>query len=491
MWVVQEVVVANNPPLIRCGSRLITLKRVLLPIEFLNSSGYAPQDMFQDTRAILELKQMMSINEIPRRFGLDSFKLSSPKDFGDLLLATRDRQANLPVDKIFALLGLTMYNPPKDLVPDYSQHYSTIYQKAMFHVLKSQSDLNFLFYAMSKRSLDVPSWCVDFSQTDWDSYVNQPELLFLQQSAAQLLDASLDPKITEIARKRLRMLSYRQSDRATETQETGVASAPQFGSSINMAKSIITHDPSSGILKVSGSIIGCLEYVSIMAHCKAVQRACRETEEIQRLASSTEDQNFLGLVAAVSFFFLEDIASLCHHMSLALKLRFGVTEALRMLSSGTIWRVCMLPTLRYYGEPDEHAQLQRTCGDIERCAQNLSRAYRAKSQAWSRLESSSPGSKEPVEEECNITAFFKWGTELVDQTFLTTDTGYVGWVPSALNTIQEGDMLCILHGCGAPVVLRQKDGVAFKVVSFACIDGVMNGEYFKDVERNTVLFPLC
>jgi hypothetical protein len=54
----------------------------------------------------------------------------------------------------------------------------------------------------------------------------------------------------------------------------------------------------------------------------------------------------------------------------------------------------------------------------------------------------------------------------------TTDTNYIG---RAAHNVQEGDVAAVIFGCPRPAILRPF-GDAYKLVTFAWIHGVMNGE---------------
>jgi hypothetical protein len=55
-----------------------------------------------------------------------------------------------------------------------------------------------------------------------------------------------------------------------------------------------------------------------------------------------------------------------------------------------------------------------------------------------------------------------------------THSGKIG---TAMNTLREGDVICILFGCAFPVVLRERiNGDGFMLVGEAYVDGMMAGE---------------
>ena len=63
-------------------------------------------------------------------------------------------------------------------------------------------------------------------------------------------------------------------------------------------------------------------------------------------------------------------------------------------------------------------------------------------------------------------------------TLFTTETGYFG-IAGSNDALMKGDFVAVLWGCSLPVVLRPlADGVC-SLMTFAYVDGTMNGELFK------------
>ncbi|PQE13628.1 heterokaryon incompatibility protein [Rutstroemia sp. NJR-2017a BVV2] len=60
---------------------------------------------------------------------------------------------------------------------------------------------------------------------------------------------------------------------------------------------------------------------------------------------------------------------------------------------------------------------------------------------------------------------------------ITTAAGYVGL---GGNVCKTGDVICVIHGCSTPIILRGK-GNAFQLVGEAYIHGIMNGEALKGI----------
>jgi hypothetical protein len=68
---------------------------------------------------------------------------------------------------------------------------------------------------------------------------------------------------------------------------------------------------------------------------------------------------------------------------------------------------------------------------------------------------------------------------LVGRRLVTTVNGYLGTAPDA---VQEGDIIAIVFGCNFPVVLR-KCGDLYRVLGESYIDGVMDGELVEAKEK--------
>ncbi|KAG9235102.1 heterokaryon incompatibility protein-domain-containing protein [Amylocarpus encephaloides] len=68
-----------------------------------------------------------------------------------------------------------------------------------------------------------------------------------------------------------------------------------------------------------------------------------------------------------------------------------------------------------------------------------------------------------------------------------TNKGYIGMAPSRA---QQGDAVCILHGCNLPILLRPRGDGSFELIGEYYLDGFMNGEAFdKDSGIDTTVVP--
>ena len=163
MWVVQEIVAANRPPLVGCGKKWIsweTFRSGMFGLGW-NEVGDDPSEIIQKPLALMLLSTIAS--------GFSDHSHRQRKAAGaleHLLPATSDRTASNPKDRVFALLGIANKDVVERLVPDYEMSCSLVYQKAMVIALESEDNLNFLIQAFNPRDpeLKIPSWCMDFSR---------------------------------------------------------------------------------------------------------------------------------------------------------------------------------------------------------------------------------------------------------------------------------------------------------------------------------------
>ena len=130
MWVVQEVLVAKQPPLLVCGRQCVSWDAFNIALSHL---GWRNMIIRGDSR--YSTLKLSFANLITQSSQLHSEHRTSSGTLEELLLATRDRQTTNPRDKVFALLGLTQDVSLHDFILDYEQPCSSVFQKAMFYVL--------------------------------------------------------------------------------------------------------------------------------------------------------------------------------------------------------------------------------------------------------------------------------------------------------------------------------------------------------------------
>lgn len=65
--------------------------------------------------------------------------------------------------------------------------------------------------------------------------------------------------------------------------------------------------------------------------------------------------------------------------------------------------------------------------------------------------------------------------------FFTTEDGKMGWAPKAA---KASDYVCVILGCGVPLVLRETEKALYQVVGECYMDGIMDGELVLGVLPN-------
>ena len=448
MWVVQEVVAARQPPLVGCGRLWVSWGILQSAMETLArneiSLGMGSEDSTHNPTALVYLAAM-------NRF---EYPQQTLRILEELLLATCDRQTTLPHDAVFALLGLTSQDVLQEVPIDYDQPFEVVFQKTMAYVLATASHLNFLIEAMDHHKDSTPSWCVDFSQLNWNHFTNHPE-------GPSLFDG-----------------------------EDGHMRGP--GASGRQLKSSILHNIEKGTLKISGNEIGRVLHCNI-SKCRSVghHKGMRGGPHVRSL--SKNDRHNLRLTTIKSV--VEDMQAFAIAAKAALKVRFGELQANKILASGEAWKTMYggIPFDKFteYFERLNGKQipsLPDSYSALEEFLQSRNDTYRDLSREWFHGESTYPDL--PSHTNFILTNLFRIGLSLFDKTLITTDTGYLGRAPSASCTIQQGDIICILHGCRVPAVLRPV-GQMYKLITFSYVSGVMKGEYYEGCERPAQDFVLC
>lgn len=72
-----------------------------------------------------------------------------------------------------------------------------------------------------------------------------------------------------------------------------------------------------------------------------------------------------------------------------------------------------------------------------------------------------------------------------DKRLAVTKKGYIGKVPGHA---KKGDLICLLLGCGVPVVLRERGEGGYEVVGESYVHGVMRGNLwpqYQGLEQQT------
>lgn len=352
-------------------------------------------------------------------------KLPRNRTFGELLAATSKRDATDPWDKIFALVGLLPDQSDDWLLPDYNQSVSETYQRAMLTVLRCKKGLDFSKYAMVERRYKLPSWCIDFAARNW------------------FMDRPLDGRI-------------------------GIGRA-----SGQAPRSSVVQDEKRTGVTISGAEIGRIECVSKRGDSPWSSGSSLESLKVM----DVEEKAAVALRVGKQF--VKDMLPFASASFEALDHRLGYSEACKLLSKGIIWRTAAHGmTFNYLANqlgivrhnlPEDYSCIQRYV--YERYWR-----WQIFSSQWSHMV------REVPTELLIWTAFVfpAFALETRDCTFFTTDNGYIGKAEG--QKVQSGDLLCILFGCGYPVVLRPS-GDSYRLITSTWVHDVMDGEFVEDYDR--------
>ncbi|KAI4211009.1 MAG: hypothetical protein LQ351_006129 [Letrouitia transgressa] len=418
LWVVQEVIMARNPPLVGCGRKWVSWKAFQKAMVNLALAKTDYENFLENPTALLNLGLM------PTPYSTHTEQQRTWwRRLENVLNATTDRETTEPQDQIFALLGLMDQDTAKKVVVDYSEPISNTYQKAMVCVLESASNLDFLVKAMHQKKAYIPSWCVDFSQPSWNKHsYGQGWSIFLKDD---------------------------------------------HGASGKLPKPGILHNLDEGTLRISGSILGEIRHVV--------------TSEL----GSPGEARFRSI--------LRNLITFTVAAEPALKNRFGEAKTFHMLTSGELWKVNMNPGGSLYINPGGLNETQKQAlpmkfSEFEKIFKGDTNAVKIVIEEWSALGLTFPESFDL--QKWAVSTLYYAGLRMDDETFLATDTGYIGVTPAGMNAIEKGDFLAIIHGCNLPLILRPK-GYACELITFAYVSDLMGGECFDSPGWDSQTLTFC
>ncbi|KAL9601238.1 MAG: hypothetical protein Q9219_002643 [cf. Caloplaca sp. 3 TL-2023] len=455
LWVVQEVIVASTYPTVGCGRMWVpwsVVKRAMLITSIRGGpDGRLPRKAttWQDFAMLPVIGPKHPSNDM--HWG---------RKLKDLLLATSDRDSTLPHDKIFALLGMTTKTTSDQLQVDYTQPFAVIYQQAMAHILKSGPTLNFLRSAINPRAnKEIPSWCVDFSKPGWNDYFEA-----------------------------CRWCGFYRDD-------------TKKGASGNQEKAVILHDPAQGTIGISGTVVGSINYPHV---CKRGSGSLTRPEYTQIMAQAPFDEQRQHQWHIFNFV-LDEVKDFAVAARSALESRLGVAESHRSLDLGAIWKTVTKgrslrpsPMSTFSPLSDRWKKsLPNDYAALEKFAQKESTVYGEVARDWSCAWANHPHGQQAEADIRFLEELEAWafdvisfvGFELKDETFIMTDSGYLGNAPTAVNEVEMGDLVCIIHGCSVPAILRSQ-GEAYTLVTFSYVTDLMDGEFFQGSKRQTREFTL-
>ncbi|KAL9112118.1 MAG: hypothetical protein Q9227_003495 [Pyrenula ochraceoflavens] len=435
MWVVQELVVAKKIPLVGCGDTWFSWK---------NLTSIINERMADEIYRREHSAHLVSFAFLRQNFNFDV----GIDDFVSLLLATSDRESSEPRDKIFALLGLASDRIRTSITPDYTAPITVIFQQAMAVTLKAAEDLELLRAAAigdRNSELSVPSWCVDFSKTNWSHRL------------CELGDFSLRGPI-----------------------------GSAYG---DKARSSIGFDSEMQSLTIQGAIIGTVTHVAsieVVSQIHQLQETRVEAVPLEELIG-VYCQKFIADVFTFSLVALQ-----------TLSIRLGDESAIEVLRTGDIWKVLTrnqftdwffeLYWYRDHAWPDHD-----DCSIFETFAEQW---YPSNDIPWANHAPESGSITQFHEPERVKDQFAGLVLEtmkyIAGRGFICTDTGYIA---NSLPGVRENDQLCILFGCHEPAVLRpcgvgKPPQQVFEPVAFAWTHGVMDGEFVEKEDFEERSFTL-
>jgi hypothetical protein len=127
--------------------------------------------------------------------------------------------------------------------------------------------------------------------------------------------------------------------------------------------------------------------------------------------------------------------------------------------------------------PDSYSLLEKYEQTIGRTNVHLPEGVELQDRDWAALL---PEENHDLSKAEAIMAYCRLAHMSKGRCYFTTNTGYIGL---GENSVQEGDLICILYGCGSPLVLRPQQDGAFTLVTFTFVDGFMEGEFLEKVMR--------
>ncbi|KAM0426030.1 hypothetical protein ACHAPT_008661 [Fusarium lateritium] len=173
VWILQEAVLAQKPPILLCGPHVLgydiffrTWVRLLDPstegqllITFLTRSPIR-------FKAVEEIYRKLLHKRAQRKQGnQEETEKQCALDILQLIGESTELEATVPHDRVYALLGLLDCNPlPPALFPDYSKSFESLYHEFTAFVLAQTRDPRVLNLGAVGGFQGVPSWTPDLRQ---------------------------------------------------------------------------------------------------------------------------------------------------------------------------------------------------------------------------------------------------------------------------------------------------------------------------------------
>lgn len=205
IWVLQELVLANQDPVVLCGTRRSTWDtmfrcRKLLsnPSGQLNSQSWIPD---QEKPEIPSLSFNSVMSHHWHWAGLrDDFGRDGPLPLHDAIIALRDTKTRDKRDFVYGLLGLVKPEDAVKVIIDYTKSPMYIYKNVMEHVwICGHIDLLSeviprLRFARCPETDGWPSWVPNLSEQKLDNWT-----AFLLSNSSPLPDSVCFPKTPQVS----------------------------------------------------------------------------------------------------------------------------------------------------------------------------------------------------------------------------------------------------------------------------------------------------
>lgn len=443
MWVMQELVLARKYPCVCCGVLRISwenLNSVLFSV--------AARRIGQGSAIEGPFRAMDEANLLSLSFMYQDLAVSGKTlDFQDLMVATSDRKCKDPRDKVFALLGLAPDQVRAKISPDYNSSIRTVFQRAMLSALESRGNLHFLEAATTSQpseSLPLPSWCVNFSRTDWFERFQE------------------------------RGDSFRHDI------------WPGTGSSIT--QSALDLDVEKGRLYAEGTLIGRVDHVTPM---RCGDEAARVIE------SGTKGSTDLPAVSEALQPLWEDLCSSSLAALKILSVRLGDAEAVERLQAGDVWKTMAYGESLERIDKDMWHRLGLKGPDDYSLLERFAQQHYHRPVPWA-SELHHPVRSAESAESTNFSRYILATCGVVlqnakEHAFVATDSGYMANCNAG---VSKNDVLCVLFGCRQPAVLspyrvtEDSGKKVYKLKSLAYADGAMSGELLRGEKYERQTFAL-
>lgn len=192
LWVIQEIALATQDPMVGCGNRWLpwkvignALKRAHAAVSNANSDdnggNYYRYEALRnevvhsdDYRELARIRREIQGSRTVRI----SYRNTPSTNLLELLANTRYKHATNPCDKIYALLGLIRSRAGDDsmlktpLIPDYDKTCWRVFREATKFAMETEESLAVLQCKNHLNRPELPSWVPDFSNNLTETFPN-------------------------------------------------------------------------------------------------------------------------------------------------------------------------------------------------------------------------------------------------------------------------------------------------------------------------------